>query len=170
MSRIAEALAKAKERAGPTTAPFLANSAAPDAASQLARARRHQRFWVTLLSLAAVGAGVLIWQRLDDVPVSSATHASASAPAAHSSASAPEPVAPPPSERLAPGEPDPATARIVLALPISAVQTGERPRLILQGRLVGIGEPVAPGLIFTGLRNQHVLITDANGAVYERKY
>ncbi|MCU0792854.1 MAG: hypothetical protein MUE42_08405 [Opitutaceae bacterium] len=166
MSRIAEALAKAKERAGPTTAPFMANTNATDAEKQLARARRHQRFWVTLLSLAAIGASVLIWQRLDNPSAESAP----AAPAASSQASTPVPVALPSAPQAVDGAPDPATARIVQALAITAVQTGERPRLLLQGRLVGLGETVAPGLIFSGLRDHHVLITDTRGAVYERKY
>ncbi len=188
MSKIAEALAKAKERTGTTTAPFLTGQtsliAAQEKAKQeaLRKARNHQRLWVVLLSIAAILTAVMLWNRLGSanaepaVPVVAAAPQPAPAPAP---APPPEPAGPPalvlPARNgAAPAvpvvEPRADTYRTVNELAITAVLPGEKPRLMYQGRIVNAGESVGDELVFAGVQDGQVVFNDRRGAVYVRRY
>ena len=168
MSHIAEALAKARQRSGTPGAPALSGRLAGDPARLLARAKRRQRNWMILLSSAAALTAFLIWQRLTpSSPAPQVTPPAASAPQSPNSAS---PVAQnsPSAPAAPPAGADP--AQTVRALAITAVLPGERPRLMYAGRIVAIGESVAPGLVFSGVRERNLLFTDTRGVVHERAY
>ncbi|MEY4487697.1 MAG: hypothetical protein RIQ79_205 [Verrucomicrobiota bacterium] len=47
---------------------------------------------------------------------------------------------------------------------------GSVPRMIMQGRVIKVGEPVEQNLIFSGIKDGNLLFTDQNGAVYTRRY
>jgi hypothetical protein len=186
MSKIAEALAKAKERTGTTTAPFLIGQtgliAAQEKAKQeaLRKARNHQRLWVALLSVAAVLTTVMLWTQFgasnakQNAPMVAAAQQPAPAPAPP-----PEPAGPPalvlPARNgagpAAPAvEPRADTYRTVNELVITAVLPGEKPRLMYQGRIVNAGEPVGEELVFAGVQDGQVVFNDRRGAIYVRRY
>ncbi len=199
MSKIAEALAKAKERTGHTTAPFLLGTPAVSVdvlakkEAALRRARRMQRFWVALSSLALALTAFIIWTRLQDMKAArmsdTATEgaeavASEAAPVSGAPSrvelvsEAPLPVVLPTASEeagLARGEETPAAPRLevqaeVNALVFTAVLPGERPRLMYKGRIVGVGERVEGELIFAGVHEGRLVFNDAAGAIYLRRY
>lgn len=203
MSKIAEALAKAKERTGHTTAPFMSGApvASPESLAKkeaaLRRARRIQRFWMALSTVALVLTVIIIWTRLDDVkpglvtPPSSGSGAQAAADTSRGGAT---PVALPavpssrvesvgdvpvavvlPSDKDDAGAADKVAPRVELqaevnALVFSAVMPGERPRLMYKGRIVGAGDRVEGELVFAGVHDGRLVFNDARGAIYLRRY
>ncbi len=188
MSKIAEALAKAKERTGTTTAPFLTGQTAQIAAQQkakqeaLRKARNHQRLWLILLSVAAVLTAVMLWTQLgspqEELPplAAAATRPPEPAPAPEptTATEAPAVLALPPRAGGTPAEagPEPRadTYRMVNELVITAVLPGEKPRLMYQGRIINAGETVADELIFAGVQDGQVVFNDRRGAIYLRRY
>lgn len=205
MSKIAEALAKAKERTGTTTAPFLIGArppgppgspgspgpggpGEPPKPDKLRRARNKQRIWLTLLTIAAIITGLLLWKRLAEMRASSAPSRTPAAPAPEPSAA---PAAPGSSDRpvsassAVPANPDaqaappaanPAvqpradTYDLVNNLSITAVLPGERPRLSYKGRIINAGEVIDHDLVFAGIREGRLVFLDARGATYTRRY
>lgn len=198
MSKIAEALAKAKERTGTTTAPFLVGPPGgggllPPVPSNkealLRKARRTQRFWLILTSVVAVITTFLIWQRLTPdkaratavVPSAPPVSAPAPEPAApaHAPLALPPPKTDPAATTTAPAA-APAPARVVPpnaelyrtvnALVISAVLPGDQPRLMHKGRIVQIGDNVEGELVFAGIQDGQLVFNDRRGAIYIRRY
>ena len=194
MSKIAEALVKAKERTGTTIAPFFAagSTGAPppppvDQAKEkaLRKARNTQRFWVALLSVAAVLTLLVIWNRLNSEAPHGAPVAAAPSPAP-SPAAKPEPAAhaqpapaTPPKPETTPLVLSPSASsaaprleiyNVVNALVITAVLPGERPRLMYKGRIVAVGEPVEGELVFAGVQDERLVFNDRRGAIYTRRY
>ena len=197
MSKIAEALAKAKERTGTTTAPFLTGAHPPGGgvpldpakADKLSRARMRQRFWIILLSIATVLTALLIWKQLKEVraePDSSvAPPPPANPPSTGGDAPSrptpplPDPATPapplPPAEPAAPAVNPAAAPRaelhtLVNNLAITAVLPGEKPRLMYKGRIVNVGETVENDLVFAGIREGRLVFIDSRGAPYSRRY
>lgn len=201
MSKIAEALAKAKERTGHTTAPFMSGApvASPEAVAKkeaaFRRARRIQRFWLVLSSVALVLTALIIWTRLDEmkiVRVGEAEDGAAGISDVRGAASVANPVGPsrvelvneaPVAVVLPPGNGEATGANAlagpapkaelqaaVNALVFTAVMPGERPRLMYKGRIVGAGERVEGELVFAGIHDGRLVFNDANGAIYLRRY
>lgn len=192
MSKIAAALAKAKERTGTTTAPFLVGTpggggllppASGEKEALLRKARRTQRFWLILTSVVAVITTFLIWQRLTPDKSRATAVASSppplSAPASEPAAPAHAPLAlPPPKNDPAGTTPAPARVvppnaelyRTVNALVISAVLPGDQPRLMHKGRIVQIGDTVEGELVFAGIQDDQLVFNDRRGAIYVRRY
>jgi hypothetical protein len=197
MSKIAEALAKAKERTGHTAAPFMTGATALPAEilarkeAALRRARRLQRFWLLLSSVALVLTGFILWTQFSqedyaggrDVP---AAGAQVSEPAPNSLVQssrielvteAPVPVVLPTETSEVPesGEGAGPAPRLELQTMVNdfvftAVMPGERPRLMFNGRIVGVGERVAGELVFAGIHHGRLVFNDAQGAIYLRRY
>lgn len=197
MSKIAEALAKAKERTGHTAAPFMTGSTALPAEvlakkqAALRRARRLQRFWLVLSSVALVLTGFILWTEFSDEDFAGGRGAPAagvqvSEPAQHSPVQssrielvteAPVPVVLPTETSEVPesGEGAGPAPRLELQTMVNgfvftAVMPGERPRLMFNGRIVGVGERVAGELVFAGIHDGRLVFNDAQGAIYLRRY
>jgi hypothetical protein len=200
MSKIAEALAKAKERTGTTTAPFLTGRSGPPGLppptpgnkdALLRKARRTQLFWLVLTSVAAVITGFVLWQRLAPEKRPATAPAGAQPASSPSTAHAPTSTAPVPTPSApaaahvattapAGAQPAPAPARAIPpnaelyntinTLVISAVLPGAQPRLMHKGRIVQVGEPIEGELVFAGLQDGQLMFTDRRGAVYLRRY
>lgn len=184
MSQIAHALAKAKERTGQTTVPFLgAGSSQPTldaaraaaSAAALRRAKTRQRFWLILALVALPLTGFIFWTQIGS-PNVSLPSSGAPAPTAQETAS----VAPTPAASVS-SSPGPSSTRkdpalrleliqAVKALPISAVMPGDPARIMLAGKIVRAGETVGEGLVFSGLADGQLRFTDTQGAVYTRYY
>lgn len=123
MSQIAQALAKAKERTGHTTAPFMvpgipapareAERAAATAAA-LRRARMRQRIWIAIVAVALPLTAFVVWTRVrDEAPRSPGQPATSAAVETIASSS---------------GSASGASAGVGGAAPASAVRTGEPAR------------------------------------------
>lgn len=176
MSNIAEALAKAKERTGTTSAPFLLPNVARPVApikndAVLRKARIHHGFWVALLSLALVGTAFVIREKLNSVeaygPGDTAAQ-TAGVPQENHGTGSPTAVSTPVARDL------PATRedlyRTVNELVFTAVLPGEKPRLLYQGRIINIGEAVEGQLVFAGTHDGLIEFTDRRGARYTLRY
>ena len=191
MSKIAEALVKAKERTGTTIAPFFTTGSAGTPAlppvdeakaKALRKARNTQRFWVALLSVAAILTFLVIWNRLHSDAPPGPSVANPPPPAAAKPESAPATQVPTaatpkvetpgrdPSAAASSAVPRIETYNAVNALVITAVLPGERPRLMYKGRIVAVGEPVEGELDFAGVQDDRLVFTDRRGAVYTRRY
>lgn len=200
MSKIAEALAKAKERTGHTTAPFMSGAPVAPAlmsekkAAALRKARRVQRFWLVLSSVALVLTVVIIWTRLDEAKQGGVPEPAAGAATAASGERAPtanpagpsrvELVTEAPVAVVLPAEggetagangsagaaPKVELQAEVNALVFTAVMPGERPRVMYKGRIVGVGERVEGELVFAGIHDGRLVFNDARGAIYTRRY
>jgi hypothetical protein len=172
MSQIAQALAKAKEH---TTAPFAAPGSHAHAGKAVVapKIKNTQRIWVVLLSFVIVFGGLSMWysgrtklepEGVDAVAnagqgdANAMTGAGAGASASGSSARNLEPVA----------RQDVQDA--INALVISAVMPGQQPRIMLQGRVIEIGQPIDGTIVFSGIRADHLFFTDTVGVVYTRRY
>ena len=193
MSQIAHALAKAKERTGHTTAPFMIPGTVPPPApadtaraTAIRKARNTQRFWLILGVVAIPLIAAVIWMRLREIaPNPSAGDANVALIASSESASSPSVSGGSGFERTSPGSapksgtsaktPAPVAPRteliqLVAALPISAVMPGEPPRIMLAGRVVRAGQLAEGELTFAGIADGQLRFTDAKGAVYTRYY
>lgn len=188
MSQIAQALAKAKERTGHTTAPFMTPGSTPGhpvasngaaTAAAKPKTRNPQIFWLIVGCVSLPLTGFVLWSQLGN-------EAPASAPALPPSASAegsttPAKNAPAPSSAKPAPRPSVATsgatptqrpeiAALVASLPISAVMPGDPPRIMLSGRVVRVGQIVDGELTFAGIADSQLRFTDAKGVVYTRYY
>jgi pyruvate/2-oxoglutarate dehydrogenase complex dihydrolipoamide acyltransferase (E2) component len=186
MSDIAQALAKAKERTGHTTAPFLASGVGPSpagarpTASEIAlrKARARQRFWVTLVIIALPLTGFVLWMRLGDEDAASKAAAgpvpagAESVVASHPPATA-EPARPAPSGPPAVNPAATPDVRLIAAvneLSISAVIPGNPTRIMLSGRVVRAGDVAEGELVFVGIADGMLQFSDSRGALYTRRY
>jgi hypothetical protein len=52
----------------------------------------------------------------------------------------------------------------------AAVMPGERPRLMFQGRVVGVGQRVEGDIVFAGIQGEWLVFNDNRGAIYQRRY
>lgn len=185
MSQIAHALAKAKERTGHTTAPFMVSGgslppfdAARSAASALAlrKAKNRQRFWIILGVVALPLTGFVVWSQIRSAPepvaVSTPTHESGRAEAVVAGATSSS------AKTASSSSPSGASVAVqrsevvqaVNSLPISAVMPGDPARIMLAGRVVRAGQAIDGGLTFSGLADGELRFTDAAGVVYTRRY
>jgi hypothetical protein len=169
MSQIAQALAKAKERTGLTTVPFGAPGQ-PGKPVAPVKVKNTQRIWVALLSIVIVVGGLSIWYSgrlsLEADPVATnpgPVTANTTKPAAGNATATINPVVIDPQAR-------PEIQDTINALVISAVMPGQQPRIILQGRVVNVGQPVDGTIIFSGIKADRLLFTDEEGATYLRRY
>lgn len=169
MSQIAHALAKAKERTGLTTAPFAAPGQ-PGKPAAPVKVKNTQRIWVALLSVVIVVGGLSIWYsgRLSVEPESVATSPrpvvnTTPKPGSGNSTASPGPV-------VIEAQARPEIQDTINALVISAVMPGQQPRIILQGRVVNVGQPVDGTIIFSGIKADRLVFTDEEGATYLRRY
>ncbi len=169
MSQIAHALAKAKERTGLTTAPFATPGQTGKPAAPV-KVKNTQRIWVALLSIVIVVGGLSIWYsgRLSMEPEPDVTNpgpvtSTAAKPAIGNSTTSAGAVVIEPQAR-------PEIQDTINALVISAVMPGQQPRIILQGRVVNVGQPVDGTIIFSGIKADRLIFTDEEGATYLRRY
>jgi hypothetical protein len=178
MSQIAQALAKAKERAAQTTAPFLQSGAGPSAASAatLRKAKNTRVFWRVLVGVALPLTAFILWTRLAP---KGAAHKVGELATAHSTdlgsshKSAPSGTTPGVSTAQSHANaapPRPELMAAVAALPISAVIPGDPARILLEGRVVRAGEVVEGQLVFADIVDDQLRFTDARGAIYTRRY
>lgn len=187
MSQIAQALAKAKERTGHTTAPFMVPGAAvPNhdsaraaaVAAALRRAQIRQRFWIAVVVVALPLTGFICWTQMrpSTVPLAKSPHVPAPpAAGAGSSAAVVEPAvggsrsASSQSTSAAPAQ-SLEVIRQVNDLAISAVMPGDPARIMLAGRVVRAGQAIDSGLVFSGIVDGVLQFADTKGAVYTRHY
>lgn len=200
MSQIAQALAKAKERTGHTTAPFMVPGSvavppldterAAASAAAIKRAQLRQRFWIGLVVVALPLTVFICWIQIRN---GSAASAAETATASSSSAVAASPEAAGSGSLAGKGTgkviassggarpgadasrggtaaQNPETLQLVGKLSISAVMPGDPPRIMLAGRVVLAGQPIEGGLVFAGIADGFLRFTDANGVVYTRHY
>jgi|GEM_PF-6845027 hypothetical protein len=193
MSQIAQALAKAKERTGRTTVPFMVPNASTEAyeaeraaaaAAALRRSRMRQRVWIAIIAVAFPLTAFVVWMRLSDelpplpdsLPFSHTETSGAFGIAAGgggNAASAPVVSAAEPARGVAStpaAVQRPELIQLVADLAISAVTPGDPPRIMLAGRIVRAGQAIDGGLVFTGIADGMLQFTDANGVVYTRRY
>lgn len=188
MSDIAQALAKAKERTGTTTAPFMTpgmasgQPALPDrsaaSAAALRKARNTRRFWAILVGISLPLTAFVLWSRLKPeatpgpaaASAHSTTHAGSNSTGPGGSATATSTAPRPPVTSNLPSTPRPEIATLVSALSISAVMPGDPPRIMLAGKVIRAGDIAEGELIFSGIADGQLRFTDSKGAVYTRRY
>ena len=184
MSQIAQALAKAKERTGHTTAPFATAGGVPGAPTTqgtatteaLRQAKNRLRFWLVVALVTLPLTGFVVWIQIRTLaPVETTAGSSTTvAPSAETSsasnapATVPAKAAPPPPVKVV--APRPEIAQAVTNLAISAAMPGDPARIVLAGRVVRAGEVIEGGLTFVGIVDGHLQFNDAAGAVYTRRY
>jgi hypothetical protein len=170
MSQIAQALAKAKERTGLTTAPFAAPGQPVKPAAPV-KVKNTQRIWVALLSVVIVVGGLSFWY--------SGRYSLETEPVISDARPDPSPVAKTTSGNSTTGSTNPAVTDlqprpeiqdIINSLAISAVMPGQQPRIMLQGRVVSVGQPVDGTIIFSGIKSERLVFTDEEGITYLRRY
>ena len=197
MSEIANALAKAKERTGQTSAPFMVPGAASvaidparaaAAAAAIRKARRTQRFWFFLIAITLPATAVLVWTRLRPNPTSEITlpdsglsPASTNSDAGSSSNTA-ENISQSPGTTATTSQaqgttptshtpaPRPDLMTRVTALSVTAVMPGEPPRIVIAGRIIRPGQALDADLTFSTVSNGQIVFTDSRGAIYSRRY
>lgn len=177
MSHIAQALAKAKERTGHTTAPFMTpggvlpppgmdRSAASAAA--IRQAQKRQRFWLVLALVSLPLTAFIFWTQARSL-FASKPPADTTVPVAKPVAAAPATTPAVPVPVVAP-VPRPEIAQAVSSLAISAVMPGDPVRIMLAGRVIRAGQSIDGGLTFRGIADGQLQFTDASGALYTRRY
>lgn len=197
MSEIANALAKAKERTGQTSAPFMMPGAAPAAidparaaaaAAAIRKARRTQRFWFILIAITLPATVYLVWSRLrpnSDAKITLSEEASA----VGSGTTSPEPVGDSVTGHgqnpgsvgtssqapvTTPAAPLPTPRADLMArvsdLSVAAVTPGNPPRIVIAGRIIRQGQALDADLTFSDVTNGQIIFTDGRGAVYVRRY
>ena len=174
MSQIAQALAKAKERTGQTTAPFAIPGAsappfAPDRTAALKQAKRRQRFWVILGSVLIPLTCFIVWIQVRGTFAPPPPDAPATLPS-RAQETAPAQMAAPVELSKAPPTPRPELIQAVANLAISAVTPGDPAKIMVGGRVVRAGQPLDGGLTFVGIVDGQLHFTDAAGALYTRRY
>ncbi len=197
MSEIANALAKAKERTGQTSAPFMVPGAAPvaipparaaAAAAAIRKARRTQRFWIILIAITLPATGLLVWSRLrpetapEDALLKSESSAISPDPASGSSnhslgshgqsGAAASAAAQTLTSASSPPTPAPRPDLItrVTSLSVTAVMPGDPPRIVIAGRIIRQGQALDADLTFSNVSDGQIIFTDARGAIYSRRY
>ncbi len=192
MSDIAQALAKAKERVGHTTAPFLAGGPAvpvelnPKRDELLRKARRQQRFWLTLGAIAIPLTAFILWINVTAKPETSKPAPPPTVKVANSST--PPTSAPSTTETNSPATsttrpaatiaPPPLTSPVlraeiaasVAAFAVSAVMAGETPRVVIDGRSYRAGETIQGEIRFVGVVDGQLHFVDSRGAIYARRF
>ena len=174
MSQIAQALAKAKERTGQTTAPFAIPGASappfgPDRAAALKQAKRRQRFWIILGLVLIPLTSFVVWIQVRGMLAPSPPDAPAKL-SARAQETAPAQMAAPVEPSKAPAAPRPELIQAVANLAISAVTPGDPAKIVLGGRVVRAGQSLDGGLTFVGIVDGQLHFTDAAGALYTRRY
>lgn len=191
MSDIAQALAKAKERVGHTTAPFLAGKAvpsmpavSPEREAAIRKARRTQRFWLTLICVALPLTAFVLWSNLSRAPsvtvpmalsdgASPGASVQATTETARPAASGPTPVPTAASSvTTATASPSlrPDIAATVASLVVSATLSGENPRVVIAGKSYRVGDTVQGEIRFVGIADGQLRFADSRGAVYVRRF
>jgi len=196
MSKIAEALAKAKERTGQTTAPFMfgapvqSEEAVAKKNAALRRARRLQRFWLVLCSVALGLTGFVLWVQFAE-EIAKAPGESAAPPVEVSVSGFQAPAKPSrivlvneaPVAVVLPDEAGNAAGASAVIAPaarlelqalvdawiFTAVMPGERPRLVYKGSIVNVGQRVEGELVFAGIHDGSLVFNDARGVIYLRR-
>lgn len=173
MSHIAQALAKAKERTGHTTAPFMTPGgvlppSATDRSAAIRQAQKRQRFWLILALVSLPITGFIFWTQARSL-FASKPPTDTAVPVAKPVAAAPATAPAVPVPVIAP-VPRPEIAQAVSSLAISAVMPGDPVRIMLAGRVVRAGQSIDGGLTFRGISDGQLQFTDANGALYTRRY
>lgn len=191
MSKIAQALAKATESTGHTMAPFLRGlppTEPPGRESkeaELRRARRRWRFWRWLAFTAFPLTAFILWAQfgVGRHPAASGANPQTEQKAAAAVTAKPagqvesgasgdaaqgatetggEPSAGPKSRAEMQAQ--------VQALVFTALMPGSKPRIMHQGRVIGIGDHVGDELVFAGIEDGLLVFKDSAGAVYSRRY
>ncbi len=167
-SQIANALSKARERTGLTSAPFMTQGRVPKAVV-MPKYRNTQRTWVILMTVVMLITIAFIWSsnklNTNESQVRQPRVKQQYPIVSESSTS-------PASEEPQPSRPEikPEIEALIKSFMISAVMPGSVPRIIMQGRVIKVGETVERNLIFSGIKSGNLLFTDENGAVYNRHY
>lgn len=189
MSKIAQALNKATERTGHTTAPFLTGlppTEPPGRESkeaELRKAKRRWGFWRVVAFIAFPITVFVLWMQFSDLwrqaaaPVGKSQTALEAGVAAKSaeSALAQGPAAPAASavpgveEKAGPKSPEQMQAQ-VQALVFTALMPGTRPRIVHLGRVIGVGDKVDEDLVFAGMEEGMLVFKDEAGTLYRRRY
>jgi len=174
-SEIAKALAKAKEHIGhPSnleTAAFRQSKLA---------AKNTKRFWIILTALAFPATAILLWTRLGSPSVASVHPAEPAAvqpapsevthPPAASVTPPPEVVLPPSTELAESGDRKPELINVIASWTISAVIQGTPARIVVNNRIIRVGEAVDDQLTFIGISKGNLFFMDQNSATYCRRY
>jgi hypothetical protein len=165
MSQIANALHKAKERTGLTSAPFMVPGHAPVIVVP-PKVKNVQHIWILLLSVVIVFGGLSMWYSgrfnlsgTDSTPPP-ATNQN------QTTGSGTEKPTKPDTEPVSKSE----TQDIVNSLVISAVMPGSTPRIMMKGHVVSVGQEAESGLTFAGIQGDKLMFTDSGGATYTRRY
>ncbi len=187
MSKIAQALTKATERTGHTTAPFLTGlppAEPPGRASkeaELRKAKRRWGFWRVVAYVAFPLTVVVLWMQFGDalrqavfpagksgkdLEAEVAAKSAEPAPVAATSAAA---VVSGEEEKGGPKSPEQVQAQ-VQALVFTALMPGPRPRVVHLGRVIGVGDKVEDDLVFAGMEEGMLVFKDGAGTVYRRRY
>lgn len=179
MSKIAQALAKATERTGHTTAPFLTGMPPRELPgretkeAELRKARIRWRFWRFLAFTSFPITALILWLQFGgtrnhkpDMPTTAAAEEfkSTSAMGAQNT------------NRVAIQtdlKPDATREELqarVRAFVFTALMPGARPRVVYKGRVIEMGDHIDDDLIFGGLQNDQLIFKDAAGEIYLRRY
>jgi hypothetical protein len=174
MSRIAEALAKAKEKAGDISGSTAANGAInplPNKSAErlLIVARRRQRFWIAITILVLPLSIFATWTHLKENNLLGPRSAEKSPSTSKDKTRLADDAKALASEAGGKQNLGSAFARRVDLLPISAVMPGEPPRIMVHGRIFRLGETVENGIVFTGIQNGELIFTDTDGAMHKRR-
>lgn len=191
MSKIAQALAKATESTGHTTAPFLTGLPPvepPGRASkeaELRKARLRWRFWRWLAFIAFPLTAFILWAQFGVGRRPTASGANLQTESKAATAVTEKPVgqvgggasgASAQSAMETGGEPSAGPkSRVemeaqVQALVFTALMPGSKPRIVHQGRVIGIGDHVGEEFVFSGIEDGLLVFKDSAGAVYTRRY
>ncbi len=174
MSDIAQALAKAKQRAGASATPFQTPGVPvsapvprnPASEAALRKAKVRQRFWWLLSLIALPLTGFVIWMQINAAQAENLI-------AAQARAELPATTAGEPSLASFPSTTDPLLdaqrSLQVAELSISAVMPGDPARIVVAGRIIREGELVDGGFTFIGISEGVLRFSDATGAVYSRR-
>ena len=189
MSKIAQALTKATERTGHTTAPFLTGLPPiepPGRASkeaELRKAKRRWGFWRVVAYVAFPLMVFVLWMQFSDLwrqgaaPVGKSkteleaevAAKSAESALAQGTAASAVPVVPGAEEKAGPKTPEQVQAQ-VQALVFTALMPGPRPRIVHLGRVIGVGDKVEDDLVFAGMEEGMLIFKDGAGTVYRRRH
>jgi hypothetical protein len=181
MSKIAQALAKATESTGHTTAPFLTGlppSEPPGRETkeaELRKARLRWRFWRWLAFIAFPLTALILWLQFGDARRKPAGGVKPDTKVEVASTTVKSTVPVSAAEAEAPESSSVTRSRAELqaqlqAMVFTALMPGARPRIVHQGRVIGTGDHVNEEFTFTGVEDGLLMFKDSTGAVYSRRY